>query len=79
MRLPSERQLIADYGRRMTRDRLVVGTSGNLSIRSGDVLAVTPAGHAYDTLTPELVCVLGLDGSAVEGELAPPASSPSTS
>ena len=55
MRLPSERQLIADYGRRMTRDRLVVGTSGNLSIRSGDLLAVTPAGHAYDTLTPELV------------------------
>ena len=60
MRLPSERQLIADYGRRMTRDRLVVGTSGNLSIRSGDLLAVTPAGHAYDTLTPELVCVAGL-------------------
>ena len=71
MRLPRERQLIADYGRRMAGDRLVIGTSGNLSIRSGDLLAVTPAGHAYDTLTPELVCVQDLDGSPVEGELAP--------
>jgi L-fuculose-phosphate aldolase len=71
MRLAPERQLIADHGRRMTGDRLVVGTSGNLSIRVGDLLAVTPAGHAYDTLTPELVCVHHLDGSTVEGELAP--------
>jgi len=71
MLLARERELIAEFGRRMTADRLVVGTSGNLSIRSGDLIAVTPTGHAYDTLTPELVCVHRLDGSAVEGELAP--------
>ena len=71
MRLLEERQLVADHGRRMTSDRLVVGTSGNLSIRVGDLMAVTPAGHAYNTLTPELVCVQHLDGSPVEGALAP--------
>jgi L-fuculose-phosphate aldolase len=71
MLLAEERGLIAEHGRRMTADRLVVGTSGNLSIRAGDLLAVTPTGHAYDTLTPELVCVQRLDGAAVEGELAP--------
>jgi L-fuculose-phosphate aldolase len=71
MLLARERELIAEFGRRMTADRLVVGTSGNLSIRAGDLLAVTPAGHAYDTLTPELVCVLRLDGSPVDGDLAP--------
>jgi L-fuculose-phosphate aldolase len=71
MLLEQERRLIADFGRRMTADRLVVGTSGNLSVRAGDLLAVTPAGHAYDTLTPELVCVLRPDGSPVEGDLAP--------
>ena len=71
MLLDGERRLIATYGQRMTADRLVVGTSGNLSIRSGDLMAVTPTGHAYETLTPELVCVQRLDGSAVEGELAP--------
>jgi L-fuculose-phosphate aldolase len=71
MRLLPERQLIVDYGRRMTGDRLVVGTSGNLSIRVGDLMAVTPTGHAYETLRPELVCVHRLDGHAVEGELTP--------
>jgi L-fuculose-phosphate aldolase len=71
MLLATERELIAEHGRRMTADRLVVGTSGNLSIRTGDLMAVTPAGHAYDTLTPELVCVHRLDGPAVEGALAP--------
>ena len=71
MLLANERELIARFGRRLTGDRLVVGTSGNLSIRDGDLLAVTPSGHAYDTLTPELVCVNRLDGSQVEGELAP--------
>ena len=71
MLLARERELIAEFGRRMTADRLFVGTSGNLSIRSGDLIAVTPTGHAYDTLTPELVCVQRLDGSAVEGGLAP--------
>jgi L-fuculose-phosphate aldolase len=71
MRLAAERALIAQFGRRMTSDRLVVGTSGNLSIRDGEELAVTPAGHAYETLTPELVCVVRLDGTQLEGELAP--------
>ena len=71
MLLANERELIARFGRRMTSDRLVVGTSGNLSIRDGDLLVVTPSGHAYDTLTPELVGVHRLDGSAVEAELAP--------
>ena len=36
MLLAEERKRIAEYGRRMTTDRLVVGTSGNLSIRAGD-------------------------------------------
>ena len=71
MLLANERELIARFGQRMTSDRLVVGTSGNLSIRDGDLLAVTPSGHAYDTLTPELVCVNQVDGSQVEGQLAP--------
>jgi L-fuculose-phosphate aldolase len=71
MLLADERRLIAEYGRRMLRDGLVVGTSGNLSIRAGDLVAVTPSGHSYDTLTPELVCVHELDGTGVDTPLAP--------
>ena len=74
MLLAAERRLIADFGRRMTADRLVVGTSGNLSIRSGDLLAVSPSGHAYATLTPELVGVHRLDGTAVSAAIAPTSS-----
>jgi L-fuculose-phosphate aldolase len=71
MLLARERRLIAEFGRRMTGDRLVVGTAGNLSVRSGELVAVTPSGYPYQTLTPELVCVRRLDGAAVEGALAP--------
>jgi L-fuculose-phosphate aldolase len=71
MLLRRERGLIAEFGRRMAGDGLVVGTSGNLSIRVGDLVALTPSGHAYETLTAELVGVHRLDGSPVEAELAP--------
>ena len=71
MLLADERRQVAEYGRRMTRDGLVVGTSGNLSIRNGELVAVTPSGHDYEALTAELVGVHRLDGSPVEAALAP--------
>jgi len=71
MLLPDERAAIVDYCRRMEADDLTVGTSGNLSIRSGDTIAITPSGVPYNALTPELVCVIGLDGDVVEAELDP--------
>ena len=49
--LAEERDAVVAYARRMVRDRLVVGTSGNLSIRSADLVAVTPSGVDYDTMT----------------------------
>ena len=42
MLLPDERAAIVDYCRRMEADDLTVGTSGNLSVRSGDTIAITP-------------------------------------
>jgi L-fuculose-phosphate aldolase len=71
MLLPDEREAIVDYCRRMEADDLTVGTSGNLSIRSGDRIAITPSGVPYNALTPELVCVIGLDGDVVEADLEP--------
>lgn len=55
----------------MTADRLVVGTSGNVSARSGDLLAVTPTGLPYAELTPDLVGIHRLDGTPVDAPLAP--------
>jgi L-fuculose-phosphate aldolase len=64
--LPDERADLADTCRRMLRDGLVTGTSGNLSVRAGDLVAITPTGVAYERLTAEEVAVVGLDGTAVE-------------
>jgi L-fuculose-phosphate aldolase len=58
---------LVEWGRRMTRDRLAVGTAGNLSIRVGDTVVMTPSGVDYDEITESMVCVLGLDGQLLDG------------
>jgi L-fuculose-phosphate aldolase len=69
--LDDEREQICHWARRTAADGLVVGRSGNLSVRFGDLLAVTPTGVDYDRLRPEDVPVVGLDGTPVEGDLLP--------
>jgi L-fuculose-phosphate aldolase len=71
MLLETERALIADHARRLRADGLVIGTAGNLSVRAGDLVAITPSAVDYDELTAPLVCVVGIDGSVVEAELRP--------
>jgi L-fuculose-phosphate aldolase len=69
--LPAERESVVLAGRRLVWDRLVVGTAGNVSVRAGDQLAVTPTGVGYDELTPGAVGVYNVDGTPVEAPLAP--------
>ncbi|NUP21091.1 MAG: class II aldolase/adducin family protein [Streptomyces sp.] len=57
--------------RRTVSDGLVVGTSGNVSVRVGDTVLVTPSGVPYDRLTPEDVTGVDLDGRQVLGSLVP--------
>ncbi|MGW2569343.1 class II aldolase/adducin family protein [Streptomyces sp. NPDC001537] len=57
--------------RRTVADGLVVGTSGNVSVRVGDTVLVTPSGVPYDRLTPEDVTGVDLDGRQVLGTLVP--------
>ncbi|MFE0514223.1 class II aldolase/adducin family protein [Streptomyces sp. NPDC058964] len=57
--------------RRTVSDGLVVGTSGNVSVRVGDTVLVTPSGVPYDRLTPDDVTGVGLDGRQVLGSLVP--------
>lgn len=71
MILESERALVCDYARRMVADGLVVGTSGNVSARAGEYIAVTPTGVDYRGLTPADIPVLSTTGSVVAGELKP--------
>lgn len=55
----------------MVRDGLVVGTSGNLSVRDGDLIAVTPSGVDYETMSPQDVVLVDEDGAVVEGGREP--------
>ena len=76
MRLREEREEVARLARRLRPDGLVVGTAGNLSARRGKLVAITPSGLDYDDLDAGLVCVVDLDGTPVECELAPSAELP---
>lgn len=50
---------------------LTVGTAGNVSARSGDLVAISPSGLEYDELTADLVGVYRLDGTPVAEPLRP--------
>jgi L-fuculose-phosphate aldolase len=71
MLLTDAREAIVTTCKDLSRAGLVVGTAGNVSVREGDLVAVTPSGVRYAELTPELVGVHRLDGAAVEAPLAP--------
>jgi len=74
--LESERRLVVEYAQRLRPDGLVVLTAGNLSVRDGELVAITPTGLDYDLLRPELVSIVGLDGRVIEGELPPSSETP---
>jgi L-fuculose-phosphate aldolase len=67
------REALVRFGNRLVSDGLVIGTAGNLSIRDGNRVLITPSGIPYDETQPEDVCVLDLDGNVVEAS-GPPSS-----
>lgn len=62
---------LVDTARRTVSDGLVVGTSGNVSVRVGDTVLVTPSGVPYDRLTPADLTGVDLEGHQVLGTLVP--------
>lgn len=67
-------QLVAMH-RELVRYRLVAWTAGNVSARArsatGEVTVIKPCGVSYDDLTAEAMIVCNLDGTVLEGDLAP--------
>ncbi|WP_151775626.1 class II aldolase/adducin family protein [Streptomyces abyssomicinicus] len=64
------RRLVAT-ARRTHDEGLVVGTSGNVSVRVGDTVLVTPSGVPYDRLGPRDLVGVGLDGRRLLGTAEP--------
>ena len=69
--LEREREQVAAAARRLAAAGLVAGTSGNVSARRDDHVAITPTGGVLAELQPQQVTVVDLDGQLVDGDLAP--------
>jgi L-fuculose-phosphate aldolase len=65
------RLAVCRYARRLAADGLVVGTAGNISVRDGDAIAVTPTGVDYAELEPALIPVVDPAGTVLHGALRP--------
>jgi L-fuculose-phosphate aldolase len=64
------------YGRRLIEDGLSIGTAGNLSIRAGDRVAITPTGIPYDELEVHDICIVDLSGEKLHGHRTPSTETP---
>ena len=76
MKWQSERTAVVQAAQQLLRLGLVAATSGNVSMRlEGDekegLIAVTPAGTDYQTMTPEDIVVVDYDVDVIEGETVP--------
>ncbi|WP_344278860.1 class II aldolase/adducin family protein [Actinomadura napierensis] len=76
MLLEDERRALCAVGRRLAETGLVTGASGNVSVRSGDLVAVTPGGMMLDRMRPEDCPVVNLDARLVDGDRAPSSETP---
>ncbi len=70
----SEKKAVLEAAQQMANMGLVVGTSGNVSMRLGEhsgreLLAITPNARYYDTLDVDDIVVADFEGKNVEGEL----------
>jgi L-fuculose-phosphate aldolase len=69
--LQTARAELASYCRRLVADGLAVGAAGNMSVRVGDLVAITPSGVSYQELAPADICVVSLTGAEVDAPETP--------
>lgn len=65
-----KRQQIIDACLAMNRNGINQGTSGNISVRDGEGILITPTSMPYDRMTPSDIVWMGFDGS-IEGARRP--------
>lgn len=67
------RNLVFNCCQEMQKAALVIGSSGNISLRiSGtDQIAITPSGIDYSCLSADEVIILDLEGKKLKGDCAP--------
>lgn len=73
MLMQEERELVVEYGKKMSAARLSTGTSGNISIYNAEkgLVAISPSGMDYFSTTPEDVVIMDLSANVVDGKRKP--------
>ncbi len=73
MQLLTQRQQIVSYGRKLISAQLTTGTGGNLSLLEPErqLIAISPSAVSYDSMQPEDVVIVDLEGNQVEGHRKP--------
>lgn len=72
--LDLQRRTVAERARRLID--LTPGRTGNLSVRTGRKIAITPSGVPYDEIEPPDVPVVSIDGDRLWGRLRPSSETP---
>ena len=71
------RRKIVETALSLHKEGLIPLTSGNVSARASvEHIAITPRGIPYESMKPEDVVVVGLDGHLVEGQRKPSSETP---
>lgn len=60
--LLAARGQLVSYAARLLDDGLAIGSAGNLSVRMGDTVAITPSGVPYEDMRPDDICLVTLAG-----------------
>jgi L-fuculose-phosphate aldolase len=68
--LQAARARLVSYSARLLDDGLAVGSAGNMSVRCGDVIAITPSGIGYGDMLPADICLVSPDGTQLEDDSA---------
>ena len=63
-----KRQAIIDACRRMNALGINQGTSGNISLRHKDGMLITPTSVPYESMAPEQIVFMEMNGSFTEGQ-----------
>ena len=74
--LQAARAQLVGHSARLLADGLAVGSAGNMSIRVGDVVAITPSGISYAEMRPADVCLVALDGTELASSETPSSETP---
>jgi L-fuculose-phosphate aldolase len=65
------REQLVSYCGRLAADGLAVGSAGNMSVRVGDHVAITPSGVPYAHVAPADMCIVTLTGDEIEAPETP--------